>query len=239
MGRNHQVSELLFKIGAVKVAPEGGPYFKYSAKPLQGPTYVDCRMIISHDEIKDVIAWFMKQEIDNRGNTIYDAVLGSTTAGMSPAENLSRALGEDAHYYYVRTDDRNYGLGQRIEGDKSLLLKIGKEKGYLNVVDAEDLINTGRSSKIVWNEFKGWCEENGIEILKKVITGIVSYGNEDFEAWAKQERLELKPLVLLPQVFEYGMKEKKITEEQYESAIAFLNDNEKWREERGLATKPY
>ena len=227
-----RTAKILFEIGAVRVA-EGRNYFKYSAKPLQGPIYVDCRMIVSHDLIKQEIAEFMKELVGP-----CDVVLGSTTAGMSPAENLSRVLGPETMYLYVRTDAKEYGLGQRIEGDKPALLRKAKHQGYLDFVDAEDLINSGRSSKIVNTAFKKWCESNDISIRKKKITAIVSYGNKTFEQWAAEEGFELGILVYLPYVFEFGMKNGMISKKQCSSAIEFLSDSKSWREQRGLAVNP-
>ncbi len=232
-----RVSEILLDISAVMVAPEEGPYFEYSAKPLQGQTYADCRVIISHDDEKEEIAQLMKRKLVI--NEQYDVVLGSTTAGMSPAENLSRVLGNETHYYYVRTDEKAYGLGQRIEGDKELLKEIAKEKECLDIIIAEDLINSGRSCKIVWNAFKEWCEDKNIKLRTKKITCIVSYGNKGFDEWVNQEGFEFKPLVYLPYIFKFGEKNNMISEKQYELAIEFLKDQARWREERGLPTKPY
>ena len=55
----------------------------------------------SHNNSKEKLAIIMKQAV----GADFDAVFGSTTAGMSPAENLARVMG--IPYFYVRTDAKS------------------------------------------------------------------------------------------------------------------------------------
>ena len=236
MSVSEKVAGVLLDIGAVAVAPANGPYFEYSAKPLVGPTYIDCRMIISHDEIKEELAQLMKQKV----GIIPDGAFGSTTAGMSPAENFSRVSGPETLYYYVRTgDDRDYGLGKRIEGDKKLLLKRAEEKGYIDLVIAEDLINNGKNLAIVDKAIMDWLDEVGVKVRNKILTAFVTYDKDEVNEWIKNAGYDNQIMTTVKEIITLGPKIGKLTQEQSDSAMEYLNGVTKWRQERGLATKPY
>jgi len=228
---SERVAEILLNINAVKIAPAEGPFFDYSAKPLQGPTYIDCRMVVSHDLLKQELAELMKQQV---GFGV-SAVFGSTTAGMSPAENLSRVLGPETNYFYVRTDEKNYGLGKRIEGDKALM----NGKDSITYVIAEDLINNGKNLAIVDEAITEWLESIGISVDRKILTAFVTYDKPEVNDWIAGAGYENNILTTVKQVIKLGPSLGRLTQEQSDSALDYLADPTAWREARGLPTKPY
>jgi orotate phosphoribosyltransferase len=235
MDVSEKVAKALLDIGAVSVAPLEGPYFPYSAKPLVGMTYIDCRMIISHDELKEELAQLMKQQV----GVGFDAVFGSTTAGMSPAENLSRVSGPESLYYYIRAEKKDYGVGNAIEGNKKLLIDRAKSKGMISYVIAEDLINNGKNLGIIDGYIDDWLSSEGIKVNRKVLTAFVTYDKPEVNEWITQAGYENQIMTTVKQVIELGPELSKLTIDQRDSALEFLRDSTKWREARGLPTKSY
>ncbi|MDB6180534.1 orotate phosphoribosyltransferase [Paracoccus fistulariae] len=105
-------ARMLLEIKAVDFNAETP--FTY-ASGLKGPTYVDCRRIISFPRVRQTLMDFLAATVQrNVGFDAFDNVAGGETAGIPfgamVAERLSLPM------TYVRKKPKGYGRNARIEG---------------------------------------------------------------------------------------------------------------------------
>ena len=103
---------MLLDIGAVHFNAET-PYVYASG--LKGPTYVDCRKIISAPRVRSVLMDFLAATVmRNAGAEAFDNVAGGETAGIPFAALVAERLA--LPMTYVRKKPKGYGRNARIEG---------------------------------------------------------------------------------------------------------------------------
>lgn len=86
------------------------------ASGLRGPTYVDCRRIISFPQLRSTLMDFMAATVmRDAGMEAFDNVAGGETAGIPFAALVAERLGLPMSY--VRKKPKGYGRNARIEGD--------------------------------------------------------------------------------------------------------------------------
>lgn len=85
------------------------------ASGLKGPTYVDCRRIISFPRVRATLMDFMAATVmRDAGFEAFDNVAGGETAGIPFAAMVAERLG--LPMTYVRKKPKGYGRNARIEG---------------------------------------------------------------------------------------------------------------------------
>ena len=85
------------------------------ASGLKGPTYVDCRRIISFPRVRATLMDFLAATVmRNAGFEAFDNVAGGETAGIPFAALVAERLG--LPMTYVRKKPKGYGRNARIEG---------------------------------------------------------------------------------------------------------------------------
>ncbi|MFC3168570.1 orotate phosphoribosyltransferase [Paracoccus fontiphilus] len=85
------------------------------ASGLKGPTYVDCRRIISFPRVRQTLMDFMAATVmRDAGFEVFDNVAGGETAGIPFAAMVAERLG--LPMTYVRKKPKGYGRNARIEG---------------------------------------------------------------------------------------------------------------------------
>ena len=85
------------------------------ASGLKGPTYVDCRRIISFPRVRRTLMDFMAATVmRDAGFEAFDNVAGGETAGIPFAAMVAERLG--LPMTYVRKKPKGYGRNARIEG---------------------------------------------------------------------------------------------------------------------------
>jgi orotate phosphoribosyltransferase len=105
-------ARMLLEIGAVDFNAEEP--FTY-ASGLKGPTYVDCRRIISFPRVRSTLMDFLTCTIlRNAGFEAFDNVAGGETAGIPFGALVAERLG--LPMTYVRKKPKGYGRNARIEG---------------------------------------------------------------------------------------------------------------------------
>ena len=105
------------------------------ASGLKGPTYVDCRRIISFPRVRATLMDFMAATVmRDAGFEAFDNVAGGETAGIPFAAMVAERLG--LPMTYVRKKPKGYGRNARIEG----LMTEGQR-----VLLVEDLTTDGGS----------------------------------------------------------------------------------------------
>ncbi|MCZ0962603.1 orotate phosphoribosyltransferase [Paracoccus benzoatiresistens] len=105
-------ARMLLEIKAVDFNAETP--FTY-ASGLKGPTYVDCRRIISFPRVRQTLMDFMAATVmRDAGFEAFDNVAGGETAGIPFAAMVAERLG--LPMTYVRKKPKGYGRNARIEG---------------------------------------------------------------------------------------------------------------------------
>ncbi|WP_408592330.1 orotate phosphoribosyltransferase [Paracoccus marcusii] len=85
------------------------------ASGLKGPTYVDCRRIISFPRVRSALMDFMAATVvRDAGFEAFDNVAGGETAGIPFGALVAERLG--LPMTYVRKKPKGYGRNARIEG---------------------------------------------------------------------------------------------------------------------------
>ncbi|HMM09321.1 MAG TPA: orotate phosphoribosyltransferase [Paracoccus solventivorans] len=105
-------ARMLLEIKAVHFSAEPFTY----ASGLKGPTYIDCRKLISHPRIRGTLMDFMAATVcRNAGFETFDNIAGGETAGIPFAAMVAERLGLPMSY--VRKKPKGYGRNARIEGE--------------------------------------------------------------------------------------------------------------------------
>ena len=126
-----QIANLLLQIKAIKINV---------AKPFQwasgwkSPIYCDSRKTLSYPQIRDVIKEHFITIIKDRFKSV-QAIAGIATGAIAIGAIVADAL--NLPFIYVRSNQKNHGLGNLIEGEI-----VADQK----VVVVEDLVSTGGSS---------------------------------------------------------------------------------------------
>ncbi|TBN42786.1 orotate phosphoribosyltransferase [Paracoccus subflavus] len=85
------------------------------ASGLKGPTYVDCRRIVSFPRVRSTLMDFLAATVmRDAGFEAFDNVAGGETAGIPFAAMVAERLG--LPMTYVRKKPKGYGRNARIEG---------------------------------------------------------------------------------------------------------------------------
>ncbi len=105
-------ARMLLEIGAVHFnATEPYTY----ASGLKGPTYIDCRKLISFPRIRSTLMDFMAATVlRDAGFDAFDNIAGGETAGIPFAALVAERL--ELPMTYVRKKPKGYGRNARIEG---------------------------------------------------------------------------------------------------------------------------
>ncbi|WP_425053588.1 orotate phosphoribosyltransferase [Psychromarinibacter sp. S121] len=105
-------AQMLLEIGAVDF--NAREPFTY-ASGLKGPTYVDCRRIISFPRVRATLMDFLAVTVMREaGFEAFDNVAGGETAGIPFGAMVAERLG--LPMTYVRKKPKGYGRNARIEG---------------------------------------------------------------------------------------------------------------------------
>lgn len=124
-------ARMLLEIKAVHFSAEPFTY----ASGLKGPTYIDCRKLISYPRIRGTLMDFLAATVcRDAGFEAFDNIAGGETAGIPFAAMVAERLA--LPMTYVRKKPKGYGRNARIEG----LMTEGQR-----VLLVEDLTTDGGS----------------------------------------------------------------------------------------------
>jgi len=108
-------ASMLLEIGAVHFNARD-PYIYASGLP--GPTYIDCRKLISYPRIRSTCMDFLAVTVmRDAGFEAFDTIAGGETAGIPFAALVAERLA--LPMTYVRKKPKGYGRNARIEGEMS------------------------------------------------------------------------------------------------------------------------
>lgn len=190
--------------------------FVYTSGKI-GPTYVDCRRLISFPDERSILMDFagdmLKTEI---GLNNIDFVAGGETAGIPYSAFIAERLGKPM--LYVRKKPKGFGRLAQIEG---CMDEDGK-----NVILIEDLQTDGGSKRV----FIDAIREAGAKIEHAFV--VFHYG-----IFPQSERnmadmgIKLHALTDWWHVLEVAKELKYFDEETLTSVEAFLNNPAQWQED--------
>ncbi len=202
-----EVSRLLLQINTIKVQPSN-PFTWASG--WKAPIYCDNRKILSYPEARTFIRDCFVRIVEEKypeAEVIAGVATGAIAHGVLVAEEMGLP------FIYVRSEPKNHGLENLIEGD----LRPGQK-----VVVIEDLVSTGTSSLKAARAVAG----NGGEVLGMVaiFTYEFSQARENFE----QAGLELSTLSRYQILIEEALAAGEITKAQLENLMRWREDPANW-----------
>lgn len=212
MPHGERIAEFLLSVGAVQLSPFK-PFTWTSG--LKSPIYCDNRMLYSHPAART----FIVQALCDRVRNLHippDVIAGTATAAIGWAALVSDRL--ELPLVYVRSKVKEHGTQKLIEGD------LKPEK---HVVVIEDLISTGGSSA------------STVETLRSegraIVTDIVAIFSYEFLA-AREKAEELgvhvHPLSTIATLLTVAQAQNRITEEEADLVLDFVEDPEGWGKAR-------
>lgn len=206
---SRKIAKDLLKIQAVFLSPDK-PFTWASG--IKSPVYCDNRLTLTAPEVRTDVETGLKELIEENYPKA-EVLMGTSTAGIAHAAITAHLMGLPMGY--VRSDNKDHGRQNRIEG------KL--EKGQ-KVVVVEDLISTGGSVIDVVDALR----EAGAEVLG--IVSIFTYGMKkglERLAAADVKNVSLTNLDVLSEV---AAQEGYIKPEDVNRLIAFRNNpsDESW-----------
>lgn len=206
---SRKIAKDLLKIQAVFLSPDK-PFTWASG--IKSPVYCDNRLTLTAPEVRTDVETGLKALIEENYPDA-EVLMGTSTAGIAHAAITAHLM--NLPMGYVRSDNKDHGRQNRIEG------KL--EKGQ-KVVVVEDLISTGGSVIEVVDALR----EAGAEVLG--IVSIFTYGMKkglERLAAADVKNVSLTNLDVLSEV---AAQEGYIKPEDVNRLIAFRNNpsDESW-----------
>ena len=210
---------MLLDIGAVSF--NAAEPFTY-ASGAKGPTYIDCRKLISYPRIRTTLMDFLTCTVmRNAGLEAFDNVAGGETAGIPFAALVAERMA--LPMTYVRKKPKGYGRNARIEGD----MTPGQR-----VLLVEDLATDGGSKFMFADALrKAGAECNHVFVV--FYYDIFAHAREELE----QAGLQLHYLASWWDVLEQLKQSDKFDDKTCETVEAFLRDPKGWSAANGGNTK--
>ena len=185
------------------------------ASGLQGPTYIDCRKLISFPRIRSTLMDFLAVTVMREaGFEAFDNIAGGETAGIPFAALVAERMA--LPMTYVRKKPKGYGRNARIEGAMS--------EGE-RVLLVEDLTTDG-GSKL---SFVDAIRETGASCGH---TAVIFYYDifPETEKTLGDHGVALHHLCTWWDVLAEARRQGKFAAETLTEVETFLNDPRKWQE---------
>ncbi len=201
------VAQLLLQINTIKVQPSN-PFTWASG--WKAPIYCDNRKILSYPEARTFIRDRFAEVITLRYPDA-EVIAGVATGAIAHGALVAEKLG--LPFIYVRSEPKNHGLENLIEGD----LQPGQK-----VVVVEDLVSTGNSSL----KAAAAISANGGDVL-----GMVAIFSYEFPKAAQnfaQAGLELTTLSRYQVLIKQALTAGEITSSQLEDLMRWREDPASW-----------
>lgn len=133
--------ELARRVRETSFRDEGAPTIKLASGRMS-QYYVDCKMALSHPDIRNMIGELMTAKLGDRierADAIGGMELGAYPVGMALSDYLYRERGINLPVFIVRKQPKGHGMKKTIEGDVA---------DGASVIVVEDVITTGGSTKV-------------------------------------------------------------------------------------------
>ena len=182
------------------------------ASGIKSPVYCDNRLTLTapkvRNDVENALAETIKREYPD-----VEVLMGTSTAGIAHAAITAHIM--DLPMGYVRSDNKDHGRQNRIEGK----LEAGQK-----VVVVEDLISTGGSVIEVVDALR----EVGAEVLG--VVSIFTYGMKKGIERLKEANVKNVSLTNFDVIAKIAAEENYIEEDDVNRLIAFRNNpqDESW-----------
>jgi len=205
---NKTIAGLLLQCNAIKLSPDKP--FKW-ASGWNSPIYCDNRKTLAYPEIRNLIKVSFASLIKEKFLST-DAIAGVATGAIAQGALVADLLG--LPFMYVRSEAKNHGLENLIEGEP--------QKGQ-KVVVIEDLISTGGSSLKAVSALR----DKGCEVLG--MAAIFTYGFPKAVESFRQAKCELYTLSNYEILIELALETGSITLLQLETLKEWRKSPETWK----------
>ncbi len=207
-----EAASILYDVGAVIFRPKQP--FRYDSGILS-PVYTDNRLIISYPKQREKIVDFLVAKIKEIG--IPDVIAGTATAGIPHAAFIAQKL--KIPMVYVRSEPKNHGRGNQIEG----AIKRGQK-----VIVVEDLISTAGSSLRVVEALR----KAGAKVENEV--AIFTYRLKEAEDNLKKAKVKLYVLTDLEHTAKVAVGKKFLKKDQVQTILDWAKDPHGWAKRQGF-----
>lgn len=208
-------ARILLDTGAVQVNADK-PFVYTSGKV--GPTYIDCRRLISFPEARSKLMDFGAEMI---GKLDIDYVAGGETAGIPYAAFIAERLKKPM--LYIRKKPKGFGRMAQIEG----YMEGDKPK----VAIVEDLHNFGASVKVFVDALRA------ADVDVRHLFVIFQYGHASSHDALREMGMTLHALTSWKDVLTVARRENYFDEATAQSVEAFLADPDGWNEQNAHKVK--
>ena len=204
----------MLRIKAVQLRPEN-PFQWASGR--YAPIYCDNRKTLSHPQVRTYIRQQAVELIEEKFGRV-DAIAGVATGGIALGALVAQELG--LPFIYVRSSAKGHGMGNRIEGDLSVLS---------NCVVVEDLVSTGKSSL------------EAVEVLRqadvqvKGLVAIFTYGFPEAQAAFEEAHCPWATLTDYPTMLDQALAEGYVTEGQTHLLQSWSEEPIRWSDNNSPA----
>ncbi|MBT4427761.1 MAG: orotate phosphoribosyltransferase [Rhodospirillaceae bacterium] len=202
---SHITARALLDAGAFLIRPND-PFRLTSG--LLAPFYINCRLILGHEQARKQIADALADDVGKRGAEI---VAGGVTAGVPFATMVADRLG--LPLCYIRPQPKSHGTGGQIEG--------GDVAGR-KVVLVEDLITTATSIVLFTNALRvANATIDHVSVVFARMTDAAQPALDDLN-------LSLNVLCDLETLLDMAQEEGVASVAEIAEVRAFLQDPEAW-----------
>jgi orotate phosphoribosyltransferase len=202
-----RLTQIMIDIGAVKLSPENP--FTWASGAIM-PIYTDNRLLLGKEEYRSLVGQGFCEIIKSKQIPI-DLVSGTATAGIPHATTLANTL--KLPMSYVRSEAKGHGQKKMIEGPI-----LQNKKAVL----VEDLISTGGSAL---KAIKALREEG---MQADHCLAIFTYGLKKATEEFENSDCNLHTLLTFPDLVEYSITNKLITQKQKEMLNDWYKDPFEW-----------
>jgi len=204
---SNRLAQIMIDIGAVKLSPENP--FTWASGAIM-PIYTDNRLLLGKEEYRSLVGQGFC-EVIKLNQVPADLIAGTATAGIPHATTLANVL--KLPMSYVRSEAKGHGRKKLIEGP---VLE------NQNAVLVEDLISTGGSALKAIKALR----EEGMQADNCL--AIFTYGLGKATEEFKNNNCKLHTLLTFPDLVEYSISNKLISEKQKDMLNDWYKDPFEW-----------
>ncbi len=206
----------LLQINAIRLSPHV-PFTWASG--LKSPVYCDNRLLLSYPDCRNHAIEGLAAL--SRNFRPLDGIAGVATAGIPHGALLADRL--QLPFCYVRSQPKNHGRGNQIEG----LVSAGQR-----VLVVEDLISTGGSSL----QAAKALEAAGASVV--AVIALLSYGFTEARVRFEDAGIPLESVSDFPTVLDVARESGFISEEEFEMLTPWYRDPRAWSDRFTLTSSP-
>lgn len=205
-----EMAKFLLQIRAVKLNSKE-PFTWASGR--KSPIYCDNRITLSYPHVRNFIRQEFVKIVEEQIGPV-DAIAGVATGGIPQGALVAQELG--LPFVYVRSESKNHGMGNRIEGE------IGSGK---SVVVVEDLVSTGKSSLLAADALR----THGCDV--KGMVAVFTYGLDAAVRNFEQAKIPLYTLTDYNDLIECAVQMDMLNASELESLREWRKNPELWSEQ--------